>query len=83
MPGVLEIDFTKVKRKIRSAPGSAKTSPTLPRKGTVAKISSNCPDKCVRKSLIKQAFKIYLNFQWSITYFSSVKIEDLMSTPPK
>ena len=63
MPGVLEIDFTKVKRKIRSAPGSAKTSPTLTRKGTVAKISSNCPDiyKCVRKSLIKQAFKIYLN----------------------
>ena len=27
MPGVLEIDFTKVKRKIRSAPVSAKTSP--------------------------------------------------------
>ena len=39
MPGVLEIDFTKVKRKIRSAPGSAKTSPTLTRKGTVAEIS--------------------------------------------
>ena len=48
MPGVLEIDFTKVKRKIRSAPGSAKTSPTLTRKGTVAEISSNCFDiyKC-------------------------------------
>ena len=44
MPGVLEIDFTKVKRKIRSAPGSAKTSPTLTRKGTVAEISSNCFD---------------------------------------
>ena len=27
MPGVLDIDFTKVKRKIRSAPVSAKTSP--------------------------------------------------------
>ena len=38
MPGVLDIDFTKVKRKIRSAPGSAKTSPTLTRKGTVAEI---------------------------------------------
>ena len=37
MPGALEIDFTKVKRKIRSAPGSAKTSPktspTLNRRG--------------------------------------------------
>ena len=44
MPGVLEIDFTKVKRKIRSAPGSAKTSPTLTRKGTVAEISANSFD---------------------------------------
>ena len=64
MPGVLEIDFTKVKRKIRSAPGSAKTSPTLTRKGTVAEISSNCFD--IYKSLIKQTFNIYLKFQWSI-----------------